>query len=229
MASMNLEEKIKHLEEKIECLEAGREIQNVLGRFEFYYSAGKFKELVDLFAQTTPGATYEVANQGLYEGIESIRQFHLVDHMPHFGSDGEGTGWLSEHNLTTPVIEIARDRKTAKGLWSVPGLHGGVIKRLGKNIAGWNWAHYAVHFVKEEGQWKIWKMHVYPIFATPYEEGWGKVQWPAGLSKDVMKNQASSHTKPTTYFRPYNPENKPEYIPAAPEPYDTYDPDTPLP
>lgn len=204
------------LEQRIERLEAALEIQNVLGKYTYFLAAGKFDDIVELFARKTPGVSSEVSAHGLYEGFDGVKEFY-EKHVKF--TYGDGTGWLAEHYLTSPVIEIASDGQSAKGLWAVPGARAGIDKKTGKPKADWLWTRNAVHFVREDGEWKILRMHIYGVFATPYEEGWGKVQWGGNPRK----------AENTTYFRPYNPANKPEYVPAAPEPYDTYTPDTPLP
>jgi hypothetical protein len=209
------------LEQRIEYLEAVHEIENLMGKYELYLSAGKFHDLLDLYAPKTPGVSLEVGEKGVHEGLEGVREY-ADEHSATFGSDGQGTGWLAEHNLTSHVIQVAGDGKTAKGVWAVPGLHGGVDKKTGEGRATWSYEHLAAHFVKEDGQWKVWKFHGYSVFNTPYDQGWGKIQWnkrPVPLVKE----------RAGTYHRPYSLTQKPEYRPAAPEPYDTYDPNTPLP
>jgi hypothetical protein len=212
MANLSLEERISRLEDV-------HEIGNLMGRYVFYLAAGKFGEITALFAQHTPGVTSEVTDMGLYDGIEDVRQY-LSEHR--FGTDGQGTGFLSEKNLTSPVIEVAKDGKTAKGLWGVPGLSARTNKQTGKPQVWGGWDHNAVHFVKEDGKWKIMRIHVYSIFVTPFEGSWWDVKKPESPVATPKK-------RPTTYHRPYDPANIPEYVPSVPEPYDTYDLNTPLP
>jgi hypothetical protein len=52
---------------------------------------------------------------------------------------------IAEHCLTSPVIQVAKDGKTAKAIWFSPGVEGNQ----------WAYGKYAIDFVKEDGQWKI--------------------------------------------------------------------------
>lgn len=204
------------MEERLNRVEAELAVNNLMGKYQFYLAAGKFDDIVTLFAQKTPGGTIEVLSKGVYEGIEGVRQYY-ADHRKMFGVDGQGTGWISEHNLTSSVVEVAKDGKTAKGVWAVAGLSGGTDKETGKARAWEAWDHTAAHFVIEDGKWKIWRMHVYAVMSAP----------PFEVSRKTLPLWNTG--RQTTYHRPYNPDNKPEYVPAAPEPYDTYDANTPLP
>ena len=96
-------------------------------------------------------------------------------------------GKLVIHTLTTPVIEISGDR--AYGVWTSCGHESGAftegelshIPRVDESepnefgervLADWVWLKYGVHFIREQGVWKIWKMHIYDIFRCPFHEDW---------------------------------------------------------
>jgi hypothetical protein len=75
-----------------------------------------------------------------------------------------GIGFNYEMNfLTTPVIEIAGDGKTAKGLWYSPGVNmvGSVMEEGKTSMRGeWRMTKYGVDFVKEDTGWKIWHISI---------------------------------------------------------------------
>ena len=61
----------------------------------------------------------------------------------------------------TPVIEVAGDGKTAKGIWYSIGI--GVRPNVNSDgtytkSTSWMWEKYAVDFIKEDGKWKIWHL-----------------------------------------------------------------------
>src|ERR1035438_7351015 len=65
------------------------------------------------------------------------------------------------HTQETPVIEVASDGKTAKGLWySIGQAVRGSVAADGKTsvTTGWMWEKYGVDFIKEDGKWKIWHL-----------------------------------------------------------------------
>ncbi len=79
-------------------------------------------------------------------------------------------GLMIEHTLTTGIIEVADDRETAKGVWISPGHETFPMGDLPK--PHWSWGRYAVDFVREDGKWKIWHLHVLTTFRTPYDTDW---------------------------------------------------------
>jgi len=128
-----------------------QEINNLMSLHSWYHAADmndvEIKELWStkrddiVFAQQT----------GAMVGRKSI--------MAQYGKTvtRESTaGKLIWHTVTTPVVEVARDRKTAKGVWYTPGVVGGFDSQF-----RWMWEKYGVDFVREDGVWKIWHMHVY--------------------------------------------------------------------
>jgi len=209
------------LEARIQRLEDIHEIQNLLGRYEYLHTADKQEETVELYAKKTPGVTAEVANWGVYEGIEGIKRLFLGLHR--MGGEKALIGSMHMHTLTTQVIEVAGDGKTAKGVWISPGHETGNNPQ-GKPEAMWAWLKYGVDFVKEDGKWKIWHFHVYPIFMTPYEKSWVEAPPPdSTLPGASTLPEELKPDRPTTYFWQYTTNVKCDLVPAPPEPYETWD------
>lgn len=92
-------------------------------------------------------------------------------------------------------------------------------------MPAWMWNKYACDFVKEDGQWKIWHFHIYPIFRCSYYKSWVDDPWLAAPSlanaPDEMKPTTPSHE-----WRPWSATAAPENRPAPPEPYETFDEST---
>jgi hypothetical protein len=106
--------------------------------------------------------------------------------------------------LTTPVIEVAGDGETARAAWICPGMEGMTPV----------WVKYGCDFKKQDGEWKIWHLHVYGL-ATGLET---KV---AFTPNTETSNGAD---KPPTTSWEYS--NTAAYIPLEPEPpkpYATWD------
>lgn len=206
----------KSLEERIQRLEDIHEIQNLMSRYSYLHTAGMHSETVDLFAQNTPGTRAELPEWGVYEGIEGIRRLYPGLHN-YF--EGDRIGQMHQHTLTTPVIEVAGDGKTAKAVWISPGHETGPFKD-GKLKAYWAWCKYGCDFVKEDGKWKIWHLHVYGIFFTPYDQSWVETGPPA-MPMSVPEELKSD--RPNTYMWTYTPTGRCELVPVPPEPYETFD------
>jgi len=203
------------LQTRIERLEAYAEINNLMGKYEHYLNNGMFDEIVDLFAQKTPGVTAEIADGGVWEGIEGVKRLFPGLHRQVL----EGrSGNLTEHDACCPVIEIAKDLKTAKGLWFSPGV---LTRReaTGELRAVWIWVKYGCDMVKEDGHWKFWHFHVYITFRTPFDEGWA--DRPIVGSFNPTKEYKPD--RPTTFYRPFHPDRINATGPKPPEPYDTWD------
>jgi SnoaL-like domain len=75
-------------------------------------------------------------------------------------------GQFQFHTVTSGVVEIAEDRKTAKGVWYTPGAIG-----MGGTTLQGMWERYGIDFVNENGAWKIWHLHVYTDFGYSMTSG----------------------------------------------------------
>jgi hypothetical protein len=205
-------DKRKILEDKIDRLLAAHEIQNLMSRYEYLHMANLHAETIQLFAQDTPGVRLENGARGVYEGLAGVRRF--------YGDLAKGmanpVGQLHLHTSTTPVIEVAGDGKTAQGVWVSPGVETSPAKDGGEPSAMWAWIKYGVDFVKEADEWKIWRLHMYRIFMTPYDKSWADVD-------PAPARQSPSADRPNTYDWVYRRTVRPENVPAPPEPYRTWD------
>ena len=101
-------------------------------------------------------------NANYWIGLDNIKAYYGPA-TPHEQTKGQ----FQFHATTTGVVEIAEDRKTAKGVWYTNGAIGG-----GQNVQGM-WERYGIDFVNENGEWKIWHLHVYTDFAFSLKSGSG--------------------------------------------------------
>jgi hypothetical protein len=114
---------------------------------------------------------------GYWKGMKKIMsKYGAKDSKGNMPDPKGGFVW---HTITTPVVEIAEDRKTAKGIWYTPGIVGS-YSADGKNNSQWMWEKYGVDFVMEKGKWKVWHMKVYTDFSTPIGEAVGTMGAPPG-------------------------------------------------
>jgi hypothetical protein len=231
-----LEEVIQLLEQqnkRIQVLEDVREIANIMGRYIYKHEVHKDAEFLNSIFANRDDISWEVANFGVFYGKKGVKRTLDAHSGIMEGKDRkqapppmEHPGGMIMHTLTTPVIEIAGDGKTAKGVWISPGHETGIDDVTGKLRGQWCWTKYGCDFIKEDGKWKLWHYHVYRIFRTPYDMDWTeeyeskreatrKAQTPAlpGMTPDF----------PTTYDNPYTTKYVEQMIPAPPEPYETFD------
>jgi len=201
------------LEERIARLEAINEINNLVGKYQVRHISGpNLATTPELFALKTSGVSAEIAGWGYFEGPDQVKALYETGHGD---TTKEHPGEMFEHDMTTPMIEVAKDGKTAKGVWFSPGFATGV--QDGKPIAHWRWGKYSAAFVKEDGKWKIWKWHWYGTFFADYYKSWVDYQPP---SRKPIKEL---NPGPTLYHKEYSPDTVRDPIPPAPEPYETWD------
>jgi len=199
-------------------------IQNLMGRYSHLGQLRGEGTLSELFAMNTPGVSWRTPG-----GPIGIAEMKARFDRPQ---EQLQPGVLHMHTMFTPVIEIAGDGQTAKGVWDSFG-----PEVQGPNDeGGWFQAKYGVDFVKENGVWKIWHLQVYPIFTTPYNksitetarERLAKASAPAGPPPGAAPRAPGSGPPMIMYPRPksawlYNGISV-EQGPEIPEPYCHFDP-----
>ena len=74
----------------------------------------------------------------------------------------DGVAEYSNHLTTSPVIEVAEDGKTAKGLWYTPGFINSHASANGQIRSQALWERYGGDFVLEDGRWLYKNLRVCP-------------------------------------------------------------------
>lgn len=193
-------------------LDAYREIQNEMGRTVASFNFSREKDVLEHFALNMPDVAVEFADEGVFTGKEAVEAIvhELIGKAPEVGA-------MTDIQLTTPVIEVADDLKTAKALWWCPGA--GAIPQEGEDPkAIWIWGHLTADFIYKDNTWRIWHLHYYRMVKCSYEKGW--------VEDTSMVNRPNTPmhplSTPGTYHNPYTPLSVRDGIPAAPLPYATY-------
>jgi hypothetical protein len=134
-------------------------IANLQATYGYYVDKMRWDDAADLFAKDS---TLEIAGRGLFEGQDRIRTYlHALGKLEH--------GTLFNHMQLQPVINIEPDGTSAKARWRTFMQVG----HLGKE-ARWGEATYENEYVKEEGIWKIRKLHGFITFYVEFDKGWNK-------------------------------------------------------
>ena len=130
------------LEMQVKKLLGINAVQNIMAKFQYYYTVSDYDAIGKLFYESD--TTSAEVPGGRYVGIEEVRAKAFGGFpggpmsKPEGGEEkpapeGEapkgpagppsmGGGRLQIHTLTTPLVEVADDCKTAKALWMSPGL-----------------------------------------------------------------------------------------------------------
>ncbi|HEY7673244.1 MAG TPA: nuclear transport factor 2 family protein [Gammaproteobacteria bacterium] len=138
-------------------------IENLQRSYGYYLDKMLWEHVVDLFSDA---ATMEIGTSGVYVGKDSIRRYL---YSLSGGVEGPLEGVLYDHFQLQPVVTVADDGRTAKGRWRALIMTGTYGSGSGGN---WGEGPYENEYVKENGVWKISKLHWYATFYVPYEGGW---------------------------------------------------------
>jgi len=135
------------------------EINNLMGKYSHYGVLRGEGTTRELFAMNQPDVFWKTPSGP--EGPEGMENRFL---QPGEANPGMVGGQLHMHSMLTPIIEVAADGKTAQGVWDSFGPN----ISSGDGESSWLWVKYGVDFIKEDGDWKIWHMQVFPMFNTSY-------------------------------------------------------------
>jgi hypothetical protein len=157
-------------------------VENLFSQYMYLHNAFRDEEIIPLWAKKgTPDVRAQYSNLGVYTDWDKIVSYHRGRPAPR--------GKLIFHYITTPIIEVAGDGQTAKGLWIVNGIESGLVApEHARNMPDWMfekemidgkkvWMHnvylkYGVDFIKQDGEWKIWHFHCFEVARAPYGMGW---------------------------------------------------------
>jgi len=189
---------LEQLQARIQRLEDIKSIEHLQRIYGYYWDYSEWEMIVDLFSDGADSV--EIADHGVYKGKDGIRRFY-IDLMKG-GPDGHmRQGWLSINMQLQGVVTVNPDGRTAKGRWygfmmearPTMSTHEGELRQT------WGHGIYENEYVKEDGKWKISKLHFFLNFRTPYEDGWLKtpVIGQNGPSRDVPPDA------PPTTWHPY--------------------------
>ena len=151
-------------------------------------------------------------NFGYYIGPVSIKAYYGQTYAR------ESTkGTYMWHATTSSVIEVAGDRKTAKGVWYSPGIVG-TFKDEPVNF-NWMFEKFGVDFIMEDGKWKIWHMHIYTDTAWPVG---GKIRSSGGGVDFTDLSKIRTPDKAEENYKQLSPTTEMSLVPRPPEPYRTW-------
>lgn len=216
-----------------------REIVNLAGKFVTSILLKQEGQIFDRFWTGGKDACLSF-NDGSYQGSDAVRNYFAVmaentsvtsqilkDHFPEeLGglSDEElyGVGQLRGLPITTPVIEIAEDGQTAKGIWHIQGSDND-LTAYGP-LSYWTLGFLAIDFRLEGGDWKLWHVLHAEDVVSPMGESWLKpkprAERPEFAAVAALKKSAYNVVREN--YAPYSPARPFTAPPRLPEPYATF-------
>ena len=158
-----LKKEVAKLKLEVERAHAVTACANLMNKYQYYHMRGMRTEETHLFALKSPGACVEML-WGIYDEPVGVLRWKR---MEGYGQPRR-KGAFPMHGMTTPIIEVAADGETARGLWLMIGAESG---RMGDEPTRASWAagQFAMDFIKEDGEWKIWKYNTTGLIYSPFE------------------------------------------------------------
>jgi len=171
-------------------------VANLQRAYGYYVDKCMWDETADLFSKN---GTLEIGLRGVWVGQDRVRQYlHTLPDLKY--------GTLFNHMQLQPVIDISPDGRTAKGRWRAFEQFGLLHKS-----AQWAEGTYENEYVKEDGVWKISKLHYYMTYYVDYYKGWDQGGNPppgpiAGMPPDQPTTLAYK-LYPDVFVPPYHYKN----------------------
>jgi hypothetical protein len=144
--------------------------QNLMARFTQAQELGQERAQFDALWANRPDISLG-ENEGFWVGRDSVYNAWVQSREDTRQADRNllqavdqnvtelGAGSLERVNLMSPLIEVARNGETAKGMWYCPGVTT-QSEIDGKMHLSWHYIRYGVDFIKEDADWKLWHVFV---------------------------------------------------------------------
>jgi hypothetical protein len=191
-----LEVKLASLQRQVNLIEDRKAIERLQQMWGYYVSEGMAREAASLFS-SSPAASIEYAQQGIYLGRARIEAFLRAS------GAALGQSELRETPVMQPVIDIAPDGLSARARWRSLVM-GGVYGQDGR----WQEGPYENEYVKEDGVWKIARLHWYVTVTGSYDKGWHREAFPiAGPLRDLPPDRPPSQVYqsfPSFFLPPFH-------------------------
>jgi hypothetical protein len=194
-----LENRLAALEGEVGQLEDVKAIRRLQRSYGYYVDKKLAAEIGALFAAD---ATVELGQSGMYIGRPRIAEFY----RRIMGGDRLEEGQLYNHMILQGVVTVADGGATAKGRWRA-------LIQLGEHGESAIWAEgpYENEYVKEDGVWKLSKVHWYQTVSAPYDPGWHKAPQPmSGPLREFPPDRPPTEvyqSYPSAYQPPYHYKN----------------------
>jgi len=164
-----LKAQVAELAHRVGVAEDIQSIRTLHFKYGYYMDKWLFPEIVDLFAED---GEFHFLN-GIFKGKTSVKRF-FGDGL---GIDGPTYGILTDHLQVQDIVDIAPDRKTAKGRFRVfltGGVHESKTEPTPIPSQFWEGGVYENSYVRENGVWKIQVLNYNLSWQAEYEKGWAR-------------------------------------------------------
>jgi hypothetical protein len=178
--------RVEALNHEVQLLEDHNAIEILQRTYGFCMDKGLWTQAADLF---TADGRLEIGPSGVFVGKARVKEY-----LSSLGEEGPQEGRLIDQMQLQPVIHIAPDGKTARGRW-----HSLVMAGQYKAKAYWGSVIYENEYRKEEGVWKIARLHGYNIMFSDYAKGWANNAVPSIAPTPAPVPDLPSSTEHSSY------------------------------
>ena len=215
-----------------QVVEDTRAIERIMGRFTFLNC---YRRHTEQFTEWSTNAPTLTLNNGKYEGYAAVKGF-WVDYNneqtrwanavmrslypEELGGKSDEEIWAVGSNtvltVSSPLIEVALDGRTAKGLWHIFGEATEVFSDGPR--ASWKMGKCGVDFIREDSVWKIWHMALFFDIDCPLGGNWG--------TDEPFVREGPEAPVPSVdeaFYQLYGKEYICALVPQLPVPYATFD------
>lgn len=161
-------------------------IENLQRIYGFYTDKGLWTEATSLL---TDDAELHVQGRGIFRG-----RARILEYLRAVGAEGVAEGRLYDQMQLQPVTHVDASAGTAKSRWHVFAQ----LARHGE-FHEWSTSVLENEYRREDGVWKIRRLHVMPTMVTPYEQGWGKASLPFSRFEPALPPDAPSPGPASNY------------------------------
>lgn len=211
---------IEKLYHELERTKAVQACQNLMSAYSIYHTAIRHIEYMKLWSKRED-CIFD-APWGIYDGYEGVARCYLEDHGDRSEPDSQlyYRGCMNFHHMDTSVVIVADDGETARGAWMSPGIETFNRPEIDPEPqALWAWSAYNVDFIKEDGEWRIWHMRLYPLFCAPFGTPWTQLKPYEGTPSLEDQISRKAPEKPWNWSKD---EMYPVNQPYVPKPYRTF-------
>lgn len=218
MDSWSIKQKLDDLEARIACDETIEEIKTLLRKYAMYFQSGDVNQILKCFASEREDVEV-IFGRSKISGKLAIAEYYAarpqIVRLP---------GTFITHELSSEVITVANDGKTARVVADASGIKGlapanSQVRLLGK---------YYFDIIKEADGWKIWHLQWILTADADFNYGWLfqnrayyiEDDYPALSEEPRLNMRLEAADAYVDYFKP----DEIQYLfPEPPEAYETWD------
>ncbi|HTY94796.1 MAG TPA: nuclear transport factor 2 family protein [Steroidobacteraceae bacterium] len=167
-SAADMARRVAQLKWQVERLDDHRQIEILQRTYGYYVDKNLWKQIADLY---TEDGTLEIGGRGVFVGRARVLQY-----LQWLGKPQDGR--LYDHTQIQPIVDVSPDGKVAKGRWRAMVFTGGLNSSgvPGGSVIGD--CIYENEYRKENGVWKIAKLHAYFVMYSNLEQGWAEFASP---------------------------------------------------